>query len=153
MSQASNTFENEFLKLLFQNIAIPGVGDASGLQPSATPGNFYVRLCTDAAVASDSQIGTECKYTGYVAGGVAVERSASGWTINGSQIVNAADIEFGPCTAGNENIRFVELWRNNTGGTEAERIAWEDLGEGNEIPVSAGSTPKIAAGNLTFTFD
>jgi hypothetical protein len=153
MSQASNTFENQFLKLLFQNIAIPKIGDVAGLQPSASPGSFYVRLCTDAVVASDSQIGTECAYTGYVAGGVAVERSASGWTINGSQVINAADIEFGPCTEGSENIRFVELWRNNTGNTEAERIAWKDLGEGNEIPVSAGATPKISAGNLTFTFD
>jgi hypothetical protein len=148
-----STFENEFLKFLFQNIAIPGIGDASGLQPSATPGNFYVRLCTDALVASDHQPGTECAYTGYITGGVAVERSAIGWTMNGSQIVNAADIEFGPCTEGSENIRFVELWKNNTGNTEAECIAWKDLGEGNEIPVSAGATPKIAAGNLTFTFD
>lgn len=151
MSQASDTFENELLKLLFQNIAVAGIGDASGLQPSATAGNFYVRLCTDAVAVSDSQIGTECAYTGYVSGGVAVERSASGWTVTDNEAENAEDIEFGACTGGSENIRYVELWRNNSGSTEDDRIAWKQMDD--DLAVSAGITPKISAGNLKFTFD
>jgi hypothetical protein len=151
MSKASDTFENEFLKLLFQNIAIANIGDASGLQPAATAGNLYLRLCTDAVAASDAQIGTECAYTGYVAGGVAVERSATGWTVTTNQVKNAAEVAFGACSAGSENIRYVEVWRNNTGTTEADRIAWAQLN--SDVAVAAGVTPKFAAEALTFTFD
>lgn len=149
--EASNTFENEILKLLFQNVAIANIGDASGLQPSATAGNLYIRLCTDAVVASDSQIGTECAYTGYVAGGVAVERSASGWSVSGSEVKNAAEVEFGACTAGSENVRYVEIWRNNTGSLEADRIAWTQLT--SDVAVIIGITPKFTAESITVTFD
>lgn len=58
------------LKLVFQNAAAAGIGDASGLQPSATAGNLYVSLYTAAA---------ECAYTSYAR--VAVARSSGGWTV------------------------------------------------------------------------
>ena len=40
----SNIGETALLNLLFKNQAWANVGDASGLQPSAAAGNFYVRL-------------------------------------------------------------------------------------------------------------
>lgn len=151
MSKASDTFENELMKLLFQNLAIANIGDAAGIQPSVAAGNLYLRLCTDAVAASDAQIGTECAYTGYVAGGVAVERSASGWTIAANQVKNTAEVAFGACTAGSENIRYIEVWRNNAGNTEADRIAWGQLN--SDVAVANGVTPKFAAEAITFTFD
>lgn len=58
------------LKLLFQNIAFQGVGDAGGLLPSVTAGSLYIALFTASA---------ECAYTDYAR--VAVARSAVGWTV------------------------------------------------------------------------
>jgi len=123
MNNASDTFENEFLKLLFQNVAIAGIGDASGLQPSAAAGNLYLRLCTDATVADDATVGTEASYTGYVAKGVAVARSNAAWDVVTNSATNLADILFGDCTAVPQNIKYVEVWRNNTSALLASRIA------------------------------
>ena len=41
-----NTFENDLLLLVFNNTAAALIGDASGLQPSATAGSLYVSLHT-----------------------------------------------------------------------------------------------------------
>lgn len=75
---ASNTLINQ-LKLLFQNLAWANVGDAGGLQPSATAGNLYVSLHTDDPGAGGDQTTNECAYTSYAR--VAVARSAAGWTV------------------------------------------------------------------------
>lgn len=148
---ASDTFENEFLKLLFQNIAVAGIGDAAGLQPSAVAGNLYLRLCTDATVCDDATVGTEAAYTGYVAKGIAVPRSAAQWDITGNVASNIAELLFGDCTAVPQNIKYIELWRNNTGSTLADRIAWKEFGE--VIAMIVGMTPRFKAGTIQFTFD
>lgn len=144
------TFDGELLDLMFLNAAVPKIGDASGLQPSAVAGNYYFRFCTDASVVSDAAIGTECAYTGYVAGGVAVPRTAAGFSRTDNVVTNVADVLADECTAGSENIRYVELWKTNTGSTEAERIDWMQLP--SDIPVSVGSIPRIAAGLFTYTY-
>lgn len=149
MSKASNTFRGELLDLLFKNTALAGIGDSGGLSGSSSAGNFYIRLCTDATAADAGTKGTECAYTGYVAGGVAVERSGAGFSRSSNEISNAAAVEFGAATAGSENIKYAELWRNNTGSAEADRIAWMEFSP--VIAVSAGKTPRFVAGALKFT--
>lgn len=150
MSNSSDNFSTDILKLLFQNIALANIGDAAGLQPSAAPGNFYIRLCTDAVVPSKSVLGTQAAYTGYAAGGLAVVRSAAGFTVTGQQIKNAADLVFGARTAGDENIRYAELWKNNSGSTIADRIAFCQLTA--DLAVTTGIQPKISAETLVFNF-
>lgn len=151
MTQLSTTFKNELAKLLAHNEAIAGFGDASGLQPSAADGNLYVRLCTDAVVAADGTLGTEAAFTGYTAGGKAVARgSAGGFDITANEISNNADLEW-TCDAGyvgSENIKYAELWMDNSSSTEPYRIAWCELSA--VVAVDAGKTFRIAAGNLTF---
>lgn len=151
MSKASNTFENEFLSHLFQNVAIAGIGDGSGLPAAATAGDFYLRLCTDAVAVDDATIGAECAYAGYVAKGIAVARSAGGWTITGNQAVNAAEVLFAACTAGAETVKYFEIWKNNTGATEADRLTWVQLTA--NLAVTAGAVPRFAAGAVVVTFD
>lgn len=148
---ASATFESEFLKLLFQNIGIANIGDATGIRPSTVARNVFLRLCTDATVVDDTTIGTECAYTGYQAGGVPVPRSASDWEVDSGEVWNVNEILFGACTAGTENIRYVEVWRNETGNTEADRVAWLQLDA--DLEVSVGITPKFPAESLIFSFD
>jgi len=150
MSNASDTFENEFMKLLFQNVAIAGIGDAAGLQPSAVAGSLYLRLCTDATVANDATVGTECAYTGYVAKGIAVARTSGAWSVTANVIKNVAELLFGACTATPETVKYVEVWRNNTGAGLADRIAWREI---TPLAVDAGDQPKFAAEVVVFTFD
>ena len=73
----TDTFENQFLLLMFNNTTIANVGDGTGIEGSTVPGSFYVRLYTSAIAVDDSTLGTECAYTGYVQYGIAVARSGA----------------------------------------------------------------------------
>ena len=42
----SNTFENDILQLVLNNVDIADIGDAAGLQNSATAGSLYIALHT-----------------------------------------------------------------------------------------------------------
>jgi hypothetical protein len=144
---ATNAFETDFLKHIFQNLAIANVGDASGLQPAATAGSFYVSLHTDDPGETGDQTTNEATYTGYAR--VAVARSAAGWTISGNEISNAAAVTFGACSAGSNTITHFGI------GT-AETTAGHLLFSGEltaPLAVSAGITPEFAIGDLDVTAD
>lgn len=81
--------------LFFNNTAWANVGDASGLQPSATAGSFYISLHTSSPGVSGNQTTNESAYTNYAR--VAVARSGAGWTISGLNTSNAAAITFATC--------------------------------------------------------
>lgn len=147
----SNSFETQLLQHLFNNAAIAKMGDATGLPAAATAGNLYVRLYTSAVVVDDATIGTECAYTGYVARGVAVPRTAGGWTIAGNNASNTAAITFGACTAGSETVRYFAIWKDNTSVVDAERLYWGQLT--SDLAVSTGITPEFAIGALDVNED
>jgi len=146
-----NAFENQLLLLLFNNTAIANIGDAGGLLPSVAPGSFWVRLYTDAVVVDDATIGTETSYTGYVAFGVAVARSAGGWTVAGNNASNTAAITFGACTVGTPNLRYFAIFRDGATATDAFRVYWGQLTA--DLAVSPGITPEFAIGALDVNED
>jgi hypothetical protein len=92
----SNAAEAAFLDLLFLNLDWANIGDAAGLQNSATAGSFYVRLHS----ADPGEAGTgdtnEITYTGYAP--VAVARTGAGFSRSGNIISNAALVQFGKRT-------------------------------------------------------
>lgn len=147
----SNSFETTLLQHIFNNVALTDIGDASGLPAAATPGNLYVRLYTSAVVVDDATIGTECAYTGYVALGVAVPRTAGGWTVAGNNASNTAAVTFGACSAGSETVRYFAIWKNNTSTVDADRLYWGQLT--SDLAVSAGITPEFAIGALDVNED
>lgn len=143
----SNSIETSLLQHLFQNAAIANVGDASGLQPSATAGSFYVRLHT----ADPGEAGTgdtsEATYTGYAP--VAVARSAGGWTVSGNQVSNAATVQFGECTAGSNTITHASICL----GSGAGAVILVRAALSASRSVSAGITPLFNAGELSGTLE
>lgn len=151
MGSKSNSFETSLLTLIFNNTNIANIGDATGLRGSTAAGNFYVRLYTSATTVDDSNIGTECAYTGYVARGVAVARTAGGWTISGNNASNTAAVTFGACTAGSETVRYFAIWMDNTNTTDAYRLFWGQLTA--DLAVSAGITPEFAIGDIDINED
>jgi len=94
----SNTFENDFLLLIYNNVNIALLGDATGVRGSVAAGSVYVALHTADPGEAGDQTTNECNYTGYAR--KAVARSGAGWTVTGNQVQNAAAIPFDPCTAG-----------------------------------------------------
>lgn len=94
-----NTFENDFLKLVFQAVAIANIADNAGTSPLT---NLYVSLHTADPGEGGSQTTNEATYTGY--GRVAVARTSGGWTVTNNNVTNAGEIAFGQCTAGSETL-------------------------------------------------
>ena len=146
---AKDGFEQALLDLIFLNRDIPDIGDAAGLQNSASAGSFWVALYT--AAPSDSAQGTECDYTGYAR--VEVARSAGGWTRTGSSMANTAAVTFPQCTAGDTDI--AQWFTINTGSdpdpSEDDAILWGALSA--PMTIDVGATPEFAAGALTTTCD
>ena len=131
MGAKANTFINDYLKLVFNNIAIPLVGDAGGLQPSVGVGSLYVSLHTADPGVAGTQSTTEAAYTGYAR--VAVARSSAGWTITGQSVSPTAVVQFPPGTAGGETCTFACV------GTAASGVG--------KILYRGALTPSIVTGN------
>jgi len=93
----SNTYENELLLHIFNNDAISGVGDGTGLPAAGTAGSLFVSLHTSSPGEAGNQTTNETAYTGYARVGVA--RSGSGWTVTANSVSPAANVDFDECTA------------------------------------------------------
>lgn len=98
MAGKSDIFENDLLKLIFNNVAIGLIGDAAGLQPSAVAGNLYLAFHTaDPGEAGSAQTTNETAYTGYTR--MPVARNTSGFTVTNSAVNLTTAVEFPACTA------------------------------------------------------
>lgn len=93
----SDTYENDYMKLVFNNVAIATIGDAGGLLPSATAGSLYLSLHTLDPGEAGNQSTNETAYTGYAR--IAVARSAAGFTVSANAVNLVANADFGSCTA------------------------------------------------------
>jgi hypothetical protein len=140
----SNTSETALLNLLFKNTAWANVGDASGLQPSATAGSFFVRLHSSDPGDAGDQTTNEINYTGYA--GVAVTRGA-GFTVSGDAVSNAATVQFGECTAGTATVTHFSV---GTALSGAGSIVYRGTLSASRS-ISSGITPLFNAGALSGT--
>lgn len=144
----SNAFENSLLQLLFNNVDIANIGDAAGIQNSATAGSLYVALHTSDPGEAGDQTTNECAYGSYDR--VAIARSAGGWTVATNTSVNTALAQFPECTSGSETITYVSI------GTSSYPTAGVILYSGAltaSRSVSTGIQPQFAATALTVTED
>lgn len=143
----TNAAEAALLDLIFLNTDWANIGDAGGLQNSATAGSFYISLHTANPDETGDQTTNEIAYTSYAR--VAVARSAGGWTRSVSTVSNTALVQFPQCTGGSGTATHFGI------GTDAS-------GAGNlilkgaltsSLAISTGIQPQFAAGALTATLD
>ncbi|MCC6561659.1 MAG: hypothetical protein IT478_09900 [Xanthomonadales bacterium] len=143
----TNAAEAALLDLIFLNTDWANIGDAGGLQNSATAGSFYISLHTANPDETGDQTTSEIAYTSYAR--VAVARSAGGWTRSVSTVSNTALVQFPQCTGGSGTATHFGI------GTDAS-------GAGNlilkgaltsSLAISTGIQPQFAAGALTATLD
>lgn len=143
----TNAAEANLLNLLFLNVDWANIGDAAGLQNSATAGNFYVSLHSADPGESGTQSTSEVAYTSYAR--VAVARAGGGWTLTSQTISNTALVQFPQCTGSTATASYFGI------GTDAS-------GAGNllmsgaltsSLSISNGIQPQFAAGALTVTVD
>ena len=138
-----NTFENDFLKLIFNATAIANIADNAGTSPLT---NLYVSLHTADPGEAGTQDTSQCAYTGYAR--VAVARSGSGWTITNNSVSPAASITFGACTVGTETATH---WAVGTAASGEGQVLYYGTID-PDIVISPGVTPYLTTAS-TITED
>ena len=143
----TNAAEANLLNLLFLNIDWANIGDAAGLQNSATAGSFYISLHSADPGEAGNQSTNEISYTGYAR--VAVNRTAGGWTLTTSTISNTALVQFGQCTSGSATATNFGIGTDSAG---AGNLIFKGALT-SSLAISTGIQPQFAAGALTVTVD
>lgn len=144
---ATNAFESNLLLLYFNNTDHANIGDAGGLQNSATAGSFYISLHTGDPGEAGSQTTSEATYTSYDR--VAVARSGAGWTISGANVSNAAAVNFPAATGGSNTITHFGIGSDSSG---AGNLFFKGALAAS-LAVSSGITPSFAIGELDVNLD
>lgn len=142
-----NTFENDLLQLIFNNVDIADIGDAGGLQNSATAGSLYVALHTADPGEAGTAATNETAYTNYAR--VAVARTVGGWTVSGNTATNAGQITFPQCGASGATITHVSI---TTASSGTSKILYSGA-LNSSLAVALNITPLFAASGLTVTED
>ena len=142
---AANTFKTALINHILANAAVANVGDAGGLQPSATAGSLYIALHTADPGVAGSQTTSEATYTGYAR--VAVTRAGSSWTVGTGTFSNASSITFPAATAGTNTVTYFSIGTAASG--TGELLLTDALT--SSLAVSAGISPSFAVGALSGT--
>jgi hypothetical protein len=142
-----NTFENDLLQLIFNNVDIADVGDAGGLQNSATAGSLYIALHTGDPGEAGTAATSESAYGSYAR--VAVARTVGGWTVATNTATNAALIQFPECSSGSETITHVSI---TTASSGASKILYSGALTASRA-ISSGIQPQFAISSLSVTED
>ena len=86
-----------------------------------------------------------------MAGGIAVARTAGGWTVSGNNASNTGAVTDGASTSGPETQRFAEIWLDNSSSAIGDRLFWTQLD--SDLIVNNGITPEIPIGDLDINED
>lgn len=139
-----NTFENDFLKLIFNATAIANIADDAATSPLT---NLYVSLHTADVGETGDQTTSEATYTGYAR--VAVARTSGGWTVTANAVENAAAITFGQCTAGSNTITHFAV---GTAASSTGKVLYKGALT-SSLAVSTNVIPEFAIGALDISED
>jgi len=140
----SNAHESAILALEFNGTSIAGLA----VDDTGTPDTEVdIALHTADPGEAGSATTSEATYTGYARATTDRASGAGGWTVASGSAENASEIVFDPCTAGSNTITHFSAVRP---GTDTIRRYGELTAP---LEVSAGITPRFAAGTLVFTED
>lgn len=138
----SNTFENDFLLLLFNNTNCSLVGDATGLRGSTTAGSLYVGLHTADPGEAGDQTTSEITYTSYAR--VAVARTSGGFTVSTNTAALAGNVVFPAGTGGSGTATN---WSLGTAPSGAGKLLYKGA-ISPTIVCGNGVTPTLTAGTV-----
>ena len=138
-----NTFENDWLKLIFNATAIANIADNAASSPLT---NLFVSLHTADPGEAGDQTTSETTYTSYAR--VSVARTSGGWTVTNNSVSPTAAITFPQCTGGTETITHFAVGTATSG---AGKILYKGTVTPN-ISVSNGVTPQLTTAS-TITED
>lgn len=138
----SNTHENDYLKLIFNNTTMSLVGDATGIVGSTSAGSLYFSLHTSDPGEAGDQTTNEIAYTSYAR--VAVARSAGGFTVSTNTVALVANVSFPAGTGGSGTATH---WGLGTSSSGAGKLLYKGAISPN-IVCGNGVTPQLTAGTV-----
>lgn len=94
----SDAWENAYLRLLFNNEPVLGIGDSGGLLPSVVAGELFLSLHLASPLESGNQSTNEATYGNYAR--IAVPRDSSGFTVIGNSVNLTEEQDFPMGTGG-----------------------------------------------------
>jgi hypothetical protein len=130
----ATTFENDWLKLIFNATAIANIADNAAASPLT---NLYVALHLADPAAGGSQNTTEAAYTSYAR--VAVPRTSGGWTVTSNTVNPATTIIFPTATGGSETETYFSV---GTASSGAGKVLYRGPITAS-IVVTNGVTPQL----------
>jgi hypothetical protein len=142
-----NTYENDILNLVLNNIDAALIGDSTGLRGSSTAGSLYVSLHTGDAGEAGNQETSEATYTSYAR--VAVARSGATWTVSAGTATNAAPILFPESTGGSSTVSHFAV---GTAATGTGKVLYKGELTG-PLAVTSGIAPEFKTGQLSISED
>jgi hypothetical protein len=130
----SNTFENDWLKLIFNATAIANLADNAASSPLT---NLYVSLHTADPGEAGNQTTNETSYTSYAR--VAVARTTGGWTVTNNSVSPVANIDFPAATGGSGTITYFGVGSASSGSG----VLYYSGTVTPSISVTSGVTPRL----------
>jgi len=138
----SNTHENDYLKLIFNNVTMTLVGDAAGILASAAAGSLYFSLHTADPGEAGDQTTNEVAYTSYAR--VAVARSGAGFTVSTNTVALVANVSFPAGTGGSGTATH---WGIGASSSGAGKLLYKGA-ISPTIVCGNGVTPQLTAGTV-----
>ncbi len=138
----SNTHENDYLKLMFNNTSMTLVGDAAGILASAAAGSLYFSAHTADPGEAGDQTTNEIAYTSYAR--VAVARTSGGFTVSTNTVALVANVTFPAGTGGSGTATH---WGLGTSSSGAGKLLYKGAISPN-IVCGNGVTPQLTAGTV-----
>jgi hypothetical protein len=139
----SNTFENDWLKLIFNATAIANLADNAASSPLT---NLYVSLHTADPGEAGNQSTNEISYTSYAR--VAVARTSGGWTVTNNSVSPVANIDFPAATGGSGTVTYFGVGSASSGSG----VLYYSGTVTPNISVTSGVTPRLTTAS-TITED
>lgn len=138
----SNTHENDYLKLIFNNVTMTLIGDAAGILASASAGSLYFSLHTADPGEAGDQTTNEAAYTSYAR--VAVARTTGGFTVSTNTAALVANVSFPAGTGGSGTATH---WGIGASSSGAGKLLYKGA-ISPTIVCGNGVTPQLTAGTV-----
>lgn len=135
LASKGDTFENDFLKLIFQATAIANIADNAATSPLTS---LYVSIHTGDPGETGNQTTSEAAYIGYAR--VAVARTSGGWTVTNNSVSPAANVDFGECTASCTGT--ITHWAVGTASSGTGKVLYKGS-ISPSITLAAGVIPRV----------
>lgn len=138
----TTAFRVNMMKLLFQNVTLPAIGDVTGLVGSTAPGSLYLSLHTGVLGENVLQNTAESAYAGYAR--VALPRNSTYFTVTASGDVElTSDVVFPKATG---SATAVTAWGIGVAASGGTRMLYSK-GLDASITIANGVVPVIKGGS------